>query len=266
MKFKLLTGVSTTEHPGFKKLEASLKLFNYDYEVLVNPSMDWNWGGWSMFAEWCRKEMNKPDGYTHVVITDGFDTLALGPMEEVIEGYKKICPAMDCFVYSTEKQYFPNSSEDPNFPKKEEYPETPENQRWKFINGGQYMAPVAKLVEMWEQAEKNINSQHWAHKKFLWFNQDKKVIIDNNCDIFQSVAFTTWEYPDGRIEGGIHNSLGEFSVVEPEQLWDDTSQTPTYKNGYSNKRLLNNYTKTKAPLAHGNGRADFQFVYDILGL
>lgn len=243
MKLKTLIGVSTTNHPGLIKLETSLRQFGYDYQILVDPGMNWNWGGWPLFYNWCKEQINKPDGYTHFVATDGFDTLALGPQSEVEQAYKRVCPELDSFVYSVEKACFPITEWDQEYFKRQTH--LNQSHRWRFLNGGQYMSPVGKFIEMWDQAEKHLNSQHWGHKKFLFDNEDGKVKLDYGCEIFQSVAFTTWQYAD-KISGEDHNSLGEFSQ--------------------EGQRIVNNYLKTKAPLLHGNGRSDFQFVYNCLGL
>lgn len=255
MKTKLLTCVSTMDRPGIQKLEHSLKLFNYDYEIMVDPSINWNWGGWPNFYKWAKEQVNDPSGYTHFIYTDGFDTLALGPMDEIIKSYQRISPDLDDFVYSTEKNLFPTCAE-PGYPKTEDYPINEPHQRWQFINGGQYMTPVKKFIEMYEKIDLNINSQHWAHQQFLWHNQDGKIKRDINCEIFQSVAFSA-----GNLEG-------EFTVKGENVYYDEDTQADS-RTG--RKRLFNNFTKTKPVIAHGNGMgqnliAEFQFVYDILGL
>lgn len=218
MKIKLLTCVTDLEHAGFKKLEASLKMFNYDYKIFHDAHVEWSWGGWKYFYEWAKEQQ---EGYTHLIGMDGFDTLAFAPVEEVIEKYKH----PDCFMYSCEKACFPITEWAESYPQVEPY------QRWRFLNAGQFISPLDKFIDMYEHRELIINSQHWGHKKYLWDNKDGKIMLDNNCDIFQSVAFLATD---------------EFS-----------------SDGH---RLVNNLTGTKPVFAHFNGHSDGSWVYDILGV
>lgn len=228
MKIKLLTCVSTMDHEGIHKLKYSLDFFNYDYEIMVDPNISWAWGGYTNFYNWCKEQENKEDGYTHFVYTDGFDTLALGPMSEIIEKYKDT----DCFVYSTEKACYPISEWATEYPTVEPY------QRWRYINGGQFITPVKKFIEMYGQIDLNVNSQQWGAAKYLWDNEDKKVKLDINCEIFQSVAFIAED---------------DFSIMDGEEE-------------IGKRRLYNNFTQSTGVIAHGNGHSEMQFVYDLMGV
>lgn len=238
MRTKLLTCVSSMDNKGIQNLEHSLKLFNYDYTIMVNPNLEWSWGGWHDFYKWCKAEVNKEGGYTHFIYNDGYDTLALGGMEEIEAAYKLISPDLSDMVYSCEKCCFPITDYAPLFPKTES--------RWKYINGGQHIQPLDLFIKMYERADFTINAQHWAHKMYLFENQDNKIKLDTGCTIFQSVAFSTWDYGNGKIAGIEHNALDEFERID--------------------NRIVNKILGTKAPLMHGNGKAEFQFVYDCLNL
>lgn len=230
MKVKLLTCVSTMDNVGIHKLKHSLDFFNYDYEIIVDPTIEWSWAGWHKFYKWCKEQEATEDGYTHFIYTDGFDTLALAPMQEIIDKYVKIDP--ECFLYSTEKACYPIVEWD------KEYPQVEEHQRWRYVNGGQFMSSVKKFIEMYEQIDLNVNSQQWGAWKYIWDNEDKKVKLDINCEVFQSVAFIAGD---------------DFGILDHDKPKGE-------------RRLYNYHTKSTGVLAHGNGHAPMQFVYDIMDL
>ena len=259
MKTKLLTCVSTKERPGLKKLEHSLVKFNYDYQIMVEPTIDWMYGGWHNFYRWAKEQVKDPNGYTHFIYTDGFDTLALAPMDEIIKKYQMLCPNLDVFLYAAEKNCFPTCGEKGYATPElyyEKYKYEP-HQKWRFLNGGQFMTPVKKFLEMYEKIDLKINSQHWGHQQFLWNNVDGRIKLDVNCEIFQSTSFRDFPNQEG----------DDFSIIGENEVWDDQSQVQVF----ANKRLFNNFTKTKPCIAHANGsgvnlEAEFQFVWDILGV
>lgn len=259
MKAKLLTCVSNIEHHGLKKLRHSLDHFKYDYEIIHDKDIEWNYGGWHNFYRWAKQQEQDPNGYTHLIYTDGFDTMALCPMDEIIKKYIVMCPDLDVFLYAAEKNCYPTCGE-PGYPIPEHYYAITKYeawQKWRFLNGGQFMAPVKKFIEMYEKINPAINSQHWGHQQYLWNNPDGKIQLDINCEIFQSTSFRDLPNQEG----------DDFSIVGEGEIYDDSSQAQTF----ASKRLFNNFTKTKPCIAHANGagehvQAEFGFVYNILGL
>lgn len=240
MKLKTITTVSNIEHPGLKKLEHSLKMFEWDYQIIHDPSIGWDWGGWNNVYKWCKANQNE---YTHVIYTDGFDTLALGPQSEAEAAIKKICGEdLNKFIYSTEKQFFPcvpgYVTENYRTLFSNEKLGLTDKHRWRYVNGGQFAGSIQRVIEWYENCPKvgeDENNQYWGNKYFSTLN-DGRLLLDFNCDLFQSVAFS----------GEAHGSTDEFKKED--------------------NRIINCLLNTKAPLLHGNGRADFQFVYDCLGL
>lgn len=214
MKIKLLTCVSTMDHPGIHKLEASLKLFNYDYLIIVDPNINWAWGGLINFYNWCKEQVLQEDGYTHFIYTDGFDTIAMSGMDEVLNKYK------GGILYSAEKACFPRS----------DWSELHiSDSRWKYLNHGQFMAPVKEWIELYESMyNPNITCQEAAMHKHL---NGYDIKLDTDCGIFQSIAF---------------KGDDEYSIDEG--------------------RLINNINKTNPCFVHGNGRSEMDWIYKILGL
>lgn len=266
MKSKLITTVSDLNNPGLHKLEASLKRFGWDYKILHDPAIGWDWGGWRNVYEWCKREKENPTGYTHIIYTDGFDTLALGTQAEADEAFKRICgDDLNKFVYSTEKNFFPHPqtnelNEVASGFTNEKLGLTDKN-RWRYVNGGQYMASIDRHIEWYENAPKegiDENNQWWANKYFIKLN-DGRLKLDFGCDLFQTVAFTAWNYgdklmcPSGFLNPSDYDLATFPGLDEFEQVQMD---------GY--KRIRNKVLDKMPPLLHGNGHCDMKFVYDCL--
>ena len=243
MKTKVITCVSSLENIGIKRLEASLIHNKLDYKIIHDPNTGWNYEGWANMYNWCKSEEAKE--YTHFLWTDGFDTFALARMEEIESKFKKICgDDLDRFVYSCEKQFYPNEKPDLDWQQlyMDKVPELTENHRWRYCNGGQFMTSIPQLIRMYEWFDKNQNNQWLAHNRFIFHNEDNKVLIDYNCEIFQSVSFGG--------EGHI-----EFDIVEPVDP--------------IGKRLHNKLLDTYPCFAHGNGMGvvieiEMKYIYDII--
>ncbi len=219
MKLKILTAVSTTEHPGFGKLLNSMNFFKHDFSFLVNPEIQWSWGGLPDIYEWCKTEKE----YTHFLYTDGFDTLALSGPDELAEKYKDT----DCMLFSSEKGCFPRSDW------AHLHPEHDETKRWKYLNHGQFIAPIDVFLELYEGVfGLPITCQEFAMEKYL--NGEKRIKLGLDCEIFQSIS---------------HIADDEFSVTEGE---------------IGERRLVNNLTGSKAIFAHANGRSEFDWVYKLM--
>ena len=242
VKLILITTVSTQDHPGFEKLKASLDLFNWEYVVITNPNINWNWSGLPDIYSICPQLIEK--GYTHFLYTDGFDTLALSDITEVIEKYKDT----DKILFSAEKACFPRSdwsdrhiSVEPSitiFGSKGLNMILPPNKRtrvvggsrWRYLNHGQFIAPIDLYLELYNGVfDKPITCQEYMMGLFL--NGEKRIELDVNCDIFQSIAF---------------KGDDEYTIDA--------------------KRLKNNINDSAAVFLHANGRSEFQWCYDILGL
>lgn len=242
MRVKLITTVSNIEHPLLEKLKQSLILGGYDYHFIHNPSIGWDWGGWDNHYQWL-KTRAKEEGYTHVIYTDGFDTLALAPFTETVETLNKVLGEdKDRMIYSVEKHWFPHENGwEAHFHRFNDLPTvkalTP-NHRWRYVNGGQYAGSIDALIWWYELCPKERNNQGWANEYYASHNQGR-LILDFNCELFQSLSHS----------GINHGSPEEFGVDE--------------------RRLINKLTGSKPCLVHNNGiknPQEAQFMYDILQL
>lgn len=234
MKLKIITTVSTMENPGLHALSESMK--DFDFKILHNPSIGWDWGGWDTHFAW----LNSPEAqdYTHVIYTDGFDTLGLGTQKEAEEVLTKLLtPNPEAFIYSVEKHWFPyEAGWETDKPKFDSKLTLPDSYRWRYVNGGQYCGSVDTVKRWYTNAPKDKNNQAFANSYYA--NQtDNSLILDFGCELFQTLSHS----------GPNHGSHEEFTIQD--------------------KRLINNLTGSKPVFVHNNGiksQAEAQFMYDIL--
>ncbi len=220
MRIKLLSCVSDSTNPNVPKLEASLQRFEYDYKIIVNPSVIWGWAGLKDIYEWCLSE--EAECYTHFLYTDGFDTIALAPMSEVYKAYTD----SDVILYSAEKACFPRQDW------AQFHPTLNKKYRWQYLNSGQFLAPVKQWALLFEEMfDFNVTCQDAAMQKQLFDNDAWNIQLDLECKIFQSIAFIAGD---------------EFSI--------------------EGERLINNLTGSRPVFPHANGRSQFDWVTNIIGL
>jgi hypothetical protein len=231
MKLKIVTTVSSRNHPGLSKLEASLIKQGLDYKVIEDPNIGWDWGGWDAHRAWLNSEEARD--YTHVIYTDGFDTLALAGQEEVENALKKILePNPNAFVYSVEKHYYPHEDTDvapkhwleyhAMYINKQAYKDLPSTHRWRFVNGGQYGGSIEAVKNWYDNAPKKRNNQAWGNA-FFAEDIENRLILDFNCLLFQTLSHS-----------GVHHGSPEEFTIE-------------------GGRLTNNLTGTKPCFVHANG-------------
>lgn len=239
MRVRVVITVSQTHRPELQKLIQSLELGGYDYTIRHNPSIGWDWGGWNEQYKYCTQEA-KSQGYTHIIYTDGFDTLALAPFTETVETLSKVLGEdKDRMIYSVEKHWFPHEGGwEELYHKYNSKLNLTDNHRWRYVNGGQYAGSVDSLIWWYENAPKERNNQAWANAYYAKHGEGR-LKLDFNCELFQTLSHS----------GINHNSPEEFGVDE--------------------RRLINKLTGTKPCFVHNNGiknPKEAQFMYDILGM
>ena len=243
MKLKIITTVSNNQHPLLHELEESLKAGEFDYHIIHNPSIGWDWGGWDNAYQY-NKNVLTPQGYTHFIYTDGFDTLALGNHSEAQQTLERILgDNQDRMIYSVEKHWFPHEGATGTTKDWTAYhaqylektKDLPTDYRWRFVNGGQYAGSLTALQWWYENAPKHRNNQAYANAYYSEQSEDR-LILDFKCELFQTLSHS----------GANHGSPEEFTVTD--------------------KRLINNLTKSKPVFVHNNGIKnpdEAQFMYDI---
>lgn len=246
MKLKILTTVSTLDHPGVGKLEASLKLFGYDYTILRHDRVNWGWGGWETVIEWINSPQSQ--GYTHIIYTDGFDTLALAPPAEAESKLAEMLKHKpDAFIYSVEKHWFPHEGGWEIYKRQfdEKTSQLSPNNRWRYVNGGQYAGSIQAVKNWYNNAPKERNNQAWGNCYYATQN-DGRLILDFDCQLFQTISHS----------GAAHGSPEEFSIIN---CFDKACT----------KKLANNLTESEPCFVHANGiknPEESKWMYELLNL
>lgn len=181
MKLKVLTTCNNSNHEGYLRLKKSLDKFGYDYKCIERP---FSFGHQlPIIKEWAWSEEAKQ--YTHILYTDAYDTIAFGGPDEVLWKFKTFETNM---LISCEKACYPHPE------RAKDYPET--NTPWKYVNGGGWLVEIEYFKGLCHKENLNDNShdQVWLMESYL--KNQSEIKLDNNCEIFQSIAFShkeEWE-------------------------------------------------------------------------
>lgn len=99
---------------------------------------------------------------------------------------------------------------------------------WCYVNSGQYLAPIDTFLQIVEENPiiDTDDDQRWLTAVYL--QHTYPIVLDINCKIFQSIAFPT---------------ENDFRV-------DD-------------RGLINTITRSRPFAAHGNGKTDMQWIYNL---
>lgn len=167
MSLKVIT--TTNNKEGAYKLEASLKKYGYDYEIIEHP-----WYGFLSKIHETYNYVKKLEGYTHFLYTDAWDTLAFGMIDVELK---------DEILISTERACYPHPE------LASQYPEV--STPWKYVNGGGWLCSIKRFIEIYEMNKPTdeLNDQVWLTKVFLKHKDTFPIHLDYNCDIFQTIAF-----------------------------------------------------------------------------
>ena len=221
LDFKLLviTFSTTRDDARLVPLENSLKKYGYDYHVLTGGAYSWGGNNYVHIAEWLKK--NRAD-YTHILYTDAWDTLAMAGQEHIRDIYLNIYEPLtangDYWLFSAEKNCFPRGDWGAKYPYKGP---------WTYLCAGGYLAPVDLYIDTVEKRKRKpgVNDQEWATEIFL-FDNPGKVLIDNDCKIFQTLY-----------------------MAAP----DDLALLPS-------KKLYNCVTRTFPIFVHGNAKSPMEWI------
>jgi len=170
MKIKVVTTCDNPGHPGYLRLKASLDKHGYDHECIVHP---FSFGHQlPVIRDWCKRYTGDA---THILYTDAYDTIAFAGEDKII--------MPDCKMFiSTEKNCYPHPE------RAKDYPESPT--MWKYVNGGGWLVEIKYFIELCEKENLNDQShdQVWLMEAFL--NNQDNIMLDNNCEVFQTIAFS----------------------------------------------------------------------------
>ena len=237
---KVITVVSEDNNAGCLQLKRSLSHFGYELDTLIHP---FQFGGqMKHIYEWCKSN------WGDFLYTDGWDTFALAPVEELITKWEKF-KELGCEVLlSAEKNCYPLRETADYYPK--------EKCRWRYVNGGGMMGTCEGFVRMFEDGTLDgtheRNDQQWLAEQYIRSKgeyPDKfprknttNIWLDTQCEIFQTIAF--------------ENDYDFIRMVEP---------ITEYKNGWKDRlRVINNETGSRPIFFHGNAHTPMQKIWNLL--
>lgn len=136
-----------------------------------------------------------PEDVTHVMFSDGSDTLFLGGPEEIIEKFEAICPNLA--LVSAEKNCYPYKD------LAQEYPAA--YTEWRYVNSGNWILRRSDAEYM---LEKIAGLTTYGCDQLAWtrayLQKDSFAVkLDENCQLFQSMYLQKEEefrFVDGRME------------------------------------------------------------------
>ncbi len=211
MKAKLIMTATDVNNPGFLQLKRSLDHFGWDYVVLTGNYQAY---GSKMVNAY---EFAKQTDCTHLFIVDAYDVFVLGTMDQALDRI----PDKDIILFNAEKGCWPFSEWASLYPEVQS--------PWKYVNGGAAFVSVPLFIEMFESNPIRDNDNDQINLAQFFLSQKFNFKLDNNCDLFQSIAF---EHPD------------DFE--------------------YLHGKLINKCTYTHPLIIHGNGRTEMHKIYELL--
>ncbi len=272
MKLKVLT-IATHTDLGLEYLVRSLQRNGYDFDIL-GMGETWPGFGFKIFKvhEWCE---NHREDYTHVMLVDAFDVMALAPMPDVdIKGV----------LFSAEKACWPDAKEAENYPANDS--------AWKYLNSGSYIGEIDALMKIFNEVPfSSMNyDQLWWTKVFLSGFYD--IRLDYNCEYFQSIAFR--DHGDYKVENGslfnlvhstcpfiIHGNgktdmseiyatdLGYYSLKELQEVWKNSEEYNVKVNKQFESNLLqfphlNGLRVFVEQNVYGFGERSFYYMWKLI--
>lgn len=219
----LVISVATEPTDGFKRFEASLKAFNYNYEIL-GMNEEWRGGdmerdpGGGQKVNIIKKgiEKYKDDEDLIVVFTDSYDVIASQDSSKVIEKFKNSGARI---IFGAEPYCWPQNS------LANDYPVVGEDEK-RFLNSGLmmgYMKDFYEIVHLEEVGDTDDDQLYYTKLFLSTPTRNKyKMKLDTRSEIFQN----------------LNGAIDEIIKIEDEN---------------KNLVVFNNLTKTYPAFIHGNG-------------
>jgi len=166
---KVIVSLDNPNHPGWLKLEESLKRHGWSYHPIVR---DWKGFGTKIIGLYeylCATDMDE------FIYLDAYDNYCIANPEEF--KFKKKDYQM---IVSSEKGCYPDTYKMGMFPVV--------NHEWKYLNSGQIYGNKEHFINVYNSNPPRFedDDQRWYTERFL--AMPDKIGLDY-CNIFQSVAF-----------------------------------------------------------------------------
>jgi hypothetical protein len=166
---KVIVSLDNPNHPGWLKLEESLKQHGWAYHPIVRE-----WKGFGtkiigLYEYLCATDIDD------FIYLDAYDNYCIASPQE-FKFKKKDYP----MIVSSEKGCYPDTHKMGMFPVV--------NHEWKFINSGQIYGTKEHFINVYNTNPPKFedDDQRWYTERFL--SMPDKIGLDY-CNIFQSVAF-----------------------------------------------------------------------------
>lgn len=217
IKLALVTVASDLEHYGLRRLRWYCEKWGWDLRVVGDPKQ---YRGFTSKLVGVRDALPGliEEGVTHVVFTDAYDTVVVGPPIEVSDLiWRDMTVRRDGMLLSAEIACWPDDS------KRHLYPS--HDSRWKYVNSGGYVAEIGLLSWLLEGCESCTDDQRWftdaylssLKKDSMWYGMIER---DCRCRIFQTLGHV---YPHAS-----QHWTDTFAVVEGRPLNTDQHTSPLF--------------------------------------
>ena len=167
---KVIVSLDNPNHPGWLKLEESLKRHGWDYVTIVK---EWKGFGTKIIGLYEHLVNSYDDDFIYL---DAYDNYCIAPPDEF--NYKH--RGGTGLIISAEKGCYPDSNN------RGKFPSVPHE--WKYLNSGQIYGRREDFMKLFEQNPVRFedDDQRWYTDRFL---ERRSSISLDYCNIFQSVAF-----------------------------------------------------------------------------
>jgi hypothetical protein len=176
MKVKLIATATSQNHPGLKQFKRSLDKFGWNYQILTDKYTAY--GSKMVNAYNYAKQCDE----SHLFITDAYDVIVLGAMDEALSNI--VWHPGKTIMFNSEKGCWP-------YPEKwkDIYPEG--YSEWKYLNGGACFVETQTFIKMFEENPIKHTDNDQVNLTEIYLNQRDKYFmeLDTKCRCFQSVAF-----------------------------------------------------------------------------
>jgi hypothetical protein len=174
-----LYGIGTKSFPGYQRMKLDVPL--------------------AWMADFIRHNAE----YTHVIYSDSWDVVCTGPLDEIIDKYRKL--GSPAFLASA-ANFMPNVSDE-----EKQYPGVFKHDKpyaWPQVGG--YVAEIPHMMETFRRMIKEYSK--YNDDSFAYFDAIRDgwwhPVLDSNCDIFQVRSEEYTEIVDGvRIRNTITGSM-----------------------------------------------------------
>jgi len=167
---KIIVSLDNPNHPGWLKLEESLKRHGWEYVTIVK---EWKGFGTKIIGLYEHLVNAYDDDFIYL---DAYDNYCIAPPDEF--NYKH--RGGSGLIISSEKGCYPDSNN------RGKFPTVPHE--WKYLNSGQIYGRREDFMKLFEQNPVKFedDDQRWYTDRYL---ERRSSISLDYCNIFQSVAF-----------------------------------------------------------------------------